>query len=294
MKIKVTPAVKKASAVVALESTVYSHLGLPLPERRQALERSKAAISKTGATAAVTALLDGQIYLGLTQRQEERILEGDMARKISIRDIPVALADSWELGVTTVSTAMSIAEKAGIKVMATGGIGGVHRGRAQDISADLFALSRYSLGVVSSGAKGFLDLPRTLQTLETLGVPVVGYKTNIFPAFWCEKSGLKVSARVEDAESASRIIAQLEDTGALIAVPVPEEEALENAFVEKAVSSALKEAQKAGIEGAAQTPYILKQITDAAKGKNLTANLALLENNARVAGEIAVHLSSQG
>ncbi len=307
MKIQKSEQVKKLQlqnpkAIVALESTVYSCLGLPLPERQQALDESKKIIEDSGACPAVTAVLEGQIYLGLSQAQEEKILMSENVKKMSLWDMPVAQAEGWEVGVTTVSAGLAIAAKAGAKVMATGGIGGVHReqkGRRGaggetigDVSADLYALSRYPVGLVSAGAKGFLDLPKTLEMLESLGVAVVGYKTDSFPAFWCQTSGLEIPHRIENTEQGASLVSNLTETGALIAAPVPADEALENSYIEKAVKTAIKKAQKAGATGAASTPYILQEINLATNGKSLTANLALLKNNVGIAAQIAVQLGN--
>ena len=302
MKINISQEVKKEKKIVAMESTVFSHLGLPFAERQESLQKCKLAVRKAGAVPAITALFDGEIFLGLTEEQETQILaenENEDAkttpRKMSIRDLPIAMAQKWEIGVTTVSGTLAVASKAGIKVMATGGIGGVHhtkntesKNTRSDVSADLTALGRYSVGVVCSGAKGFLDLPNTLEALETLGVPVVGYKTDTFSAFWCKSSGLELAFKVDDAKGAAQIVNELEETGAVFSVPVPENMGLNPDEIQDAINSALETAEKKGATGAQATPFILKHIAASTKGKSLSANLALLENNARVAGEIAV------
>lgn len=309
MKINISPKLKK-QAVVAMESTVFSHLGLPYPERKDALESCKAAVLEAGAIPAITAIFNGEVFIGLSEAQEEEILgaadiEGDNngenseanngINKLAIRDIPIAIAEKWKVGVTTVSGTLAIAAQAGIKVMATGGIGGVHRSgenhkTSLDVSSDLTALGHYPLGVVCSGAKGFLDLPNTLEVLETFGVPVVGYATDKFPAFWCESSGLDLVHSVSDVSGAARIIDELEDKGAVIAAPIPSGAALKSEVIDGAIESALLAAEKEGIVGAKSTPFILKHISEATKGDSLPANLALLENNARIAGQIAVAL----
>ncbi len=317
MEIKVAPEISKALSagrpIVAMESTVFSPLGLPLPQRRDALKRCKQVLkmthskntkkdnNKNGAKnelevlPAITAILDGQIYLGLTEEQEEKILAQDKAvKKVSLRDIPVAVAQKWEVGVTTVSATIAIAAEVGIRVMATGGIGGVHREAKQDlsadISADLTALGKYPVGVVCSGAKGFLDLPSTIEMLETLGVPVIGYGTDTFPAFWSASSGLPVPFQVDEPKHIANILKELlDDIGAVVAVPVPDEAGLND--MEAVISKALSEAEKNGVSGAATTPFILKSITKQTGGESLKANLALLENNARVAGDIARAIS---
>lgn len=293
----------KDKPVVAMESTVFSHLGLPMPARKEALQNCKQAVVQEGAIPAVTAMFAGEIFVGLSDEQEEMILNAEEAAeenlepvaKLAIRDFPVAAAKKQPIGVTTVSATVAIAAKAGIKVMATGGIGGVHRassGTSLDVSSDLTALGRYPVGVVCSGAKGFLDLPNTLETLETLGVPVLGFGTSQLPAFWCESSGLELVHRVDNFISAARVVAELEESGAVFAVPVPSEKSLSPDLIDGAINSAIAEAEKKGVVGAKQTPFILRHIAEATKGESLIANLALLEKNAQVAGGIAVSLKS--
>ena len=193
---EVTSALAEKRAVVALESTIFSHLGLPSPSNREALDRCLAAVRALGAVPAITAVLDGVARVGLIEAEHERILGA--ARKVAERDLPVAIGERWGFGATTVSASLALAARAGIKVFATGGIGGVHRGAELhgDVSADLPAIARHPVVTVSAGAKSFLDLPRTLEMLETLGVPVIGYQCDDFPAFTVVSSGIALTTSV--------------------------------------------------------------------------------------------------
>jgi pseudouridine-5'-phosphate glycosidase len=280
--------------VVALESTIFSRLGLPSPHNGEALERCLAAVRGRGAVPAVTAVLDGVARIGLSSQEHERVLVA--TAKLAERDLGPAVA-AGASGVTTVSAALALADRAGIAVFATGGIGGVHRGaeRTGDVSADLRALAGHAVVTVSAGAKGFLDLPWTLETLESLGVPVIGYRTDEFPAFWCRSSGVAVPHRVElPAEVAAAVRAARtlgQTTGFLVAVPCPEGEALPRELVEPAIEQALAEADRAGIAGGAVTPFVLDRLAEATSGRTLPANLALAEQNVEVAAEIAVELA---
>ncbi len=280
--------------IVALESTVYSTLGLPVPHNREALDRCCAAVESAGAVPAVTAVLDGQPVAGLTDDEVDRILTSD--NKTAERDLPVAIAQRWETGVTTVSAALAIAESAAIPVFATGGIGGVHREVLDtgDISADLGAIARRRVVTVSAGAKSFLDLPRTLEALETLGTPVVGWQTDEFPAFTARSSGLPLAHRFDEIER----LAELAHSqvggfgrGLLVVTPVPESAALDQAVHDQALESALRHVADAGLRGAAVTPYVLEHIAAASGGRSVPANLALVENNSVLAGRLAAALA---
>jgi pseudouridylate synthase len=298
MTIRPVPSPEVASAlaagapVVALESTIFSHLGLPGPANAEALERSLAAVRAAGAVPAVTAVLDGIARVGLDEREHARIL--GPARKAAERDLAVALAQRWEYGATTVSASLAIAHAAGVEVFATGGIGGVHRGAelTGDVSADLDAIAHHPVVTVSAGAKAFLDLARTLEYLETAGVPVLGWRHDWFPAFYTRSSGLRAPHRVDSADEVAAVLRSLprSDTGVLVAAPIPEADALAPALVDGALAEALADAGEAGIAGAAVTPFVLGRIAAATAGLSIPANLALAENNARVAGEIAVAL----
>ncbi len=285
----VDEALSQGRPVVALESTVITH-GLPYPENRELALSMEKAINDGGCTPATIAILDGIVHIGLDQTQLDRLAQAGQMHKISVRDIGLALALKLSGG-TTVAGTLAIAEQAGIKVFATGGIGGVHRQAPFDVSADLGELRRRRLVVVCAGAKAILDIPATLEVLETYGVPVVGYQTDEFPAFYSLSSGLKVSARADSVAQIASIAKAHRDLGqssaVLVAVPVPREVALEQCVVESAIQAALAEAQEQGVHGQAVTPFLLQRVSELTHGASLKANLALLLNNARVAAEIA-------
>lgn len=291
---EVTAALADGGAVVALESTIFSHLGLPSPANAEALDRCLAAIRDGGAVPAITAVLDGTPRVGLTVDEHQRIL--GPARKAAERDLPVAIAQRWEFGATTVSAAVALAARAGVAVFATGGIGGVHRGAdvTGDVSADLDALAHHAVVTVSAGAKAFLDLPRTLQYLETVGVPVLGWRHDDFPAFYTRSSGVPVAHRVETAGEVAAIVANRtrERTGALVAVPIPEAAELDPVELDAVLERALDDCDAEGIIGAAVTPFVLGRIGEATAGRSVPANLALAENNASVAAQIATSISA--
>jgi pseudouridine-5'-phosphate glycosidase len=286
----VADAINSGHPVVALESTIFSNLGLPSPANEEALKRTIAAVSNAGAVPAVTAVIDGIVRVGLDEAMHDRIL-GE-AIKTAERDLPAAVANRWSVGATTVSASLAIAARAGIRVFATGGIGGVHHGSAEtgDVSADLGAIARYSVLTVSAGAKAFLDIAGTLEHLEMLSVPVIGYQTDDLPMFYARTSGYPVALRLDTPEAVAALIQERFEWGggALLGVPIPEAEALSSAEIQDAMSGALKEADRRGVVGAAVTPFVLGQISEALDGDNIPANLALSENNARVAAEVAV------
>jgi pseudouridine-5'-phosphate glycosidase len=290
---EVAAALSHGTAVVALESTIFSHLGLPSPANAEALDRCTAAIRTGGAVPAVTAVLDGVARVGLDHSEHARILGA--ARKVAERDLAVALAQRWEFGATTVSASVALAAHAGVSVFATGGIGGVHRGAelSGDISADLDAMAHHPVITVSAGAKAFLDLPRTLEYLETVGVPVLGWRHDDFPAFYTRSSGVPVPHRVEAAEEVAAIHANRSrpSSGVLVAVPIPVADALDAGELDAVLARALTDCEASGIVGAAVTPFVLGRIGAATAGRSVPANLALAEHNARVAAEIAVAVS---
>ncbi len=292
---EVAAAIADGRPVVAMESTIYSHLGLPSPANREALDRCSAAIREGGCVPAVTAILHGVVRLGLTDAEHERIL--GPARKVAERDIAVAVAQKWDFGATTVSAAVSIAAAGGVSVFATGGIGGVHRGAelTGDISADLDAIANYPVVTVSAGAKAFLDLPRTLEYFETIGVPVLGWKHEWFPAFYTRSSGLKVPHQVQSAREVADILLHRSraKTGVLLTVPIPIEAELDAIQLDSVLEQALADCEGAGVRGAAVTPFVLGRIGQATEGRSVPANLALAENNARVAAEIAVAIATK-
>jgi pseudouridine-5'-phosphate glycosidase len=290
---EVASAVADGRAVVALESTIFSHLGLPSPANAEALERCLAAVRSGDAVPAVTAVIDGVARVGIAEHEHERIL--GPARKAAERDLAVAIAQRWSVGATTVSASVALAAHAGVSVFATGGIGGVHRGAevTGDISADLDAMAHHPVITVSAGAKAFLDLPRTLEYLETVGVPVLGWRHDDFPAFYTRSSGQPVGHRVETADEVASILVSRSraSTGILVAVPIPAADELDPDELDAVLAGALADCEAAGIVGAAVTPFVLGRIGAATAGRSVPANLALAENNAIVAAEIAVAVS---
>ena len=289
----VRAALDRHQPVVALESTLITH-GLPRPVNLDVARQLEAVVRDNGATPATIAILDGQIHAGLEPHELDRLASLDDVRKVSRRDLPIVVAQQGN-GATTVAATMWIAAQAGIQVFATGGIGGVHRGQPFDVSADLHELAQTPVVVVCAGAKAILDLPLTLEWLETHGVPVLGIGTDTFPAFYSRSSGLPVDARCDTAAQAAAIIrAKFElglAGGVLIGVPVPEEFAVPNAEIEPAIQQALQLAEAAHIHGTAISPFLLKHVSELTGGESQKANIALLENNARFAAQLARALS---
>jgi pseudouridine-5'-phosphate glycosidase len=289
---EVASALARGSPVVALESTVISH-GLPRPHNLETAQRMEAAVRREGAVPATVGLLNGRLIVGLSHEEIELLANADEVHKVSRRDLSAVLA-SRKPGATTVAATILIASQAGISVFATGGIGGVHRGVQEtlDISADLAELARTPVAVVCAGAKIILDLPRTLELLETLGVPVVGFRTSSFPAFYVRDSGLNLDLRVESAEEAARLMSiqsQLGlSSGIVFCNPPPESSALDRAQTESLIKTALIAANSAGIQGKAVTPYLLSYLSNASDGATLKANMDLLVSNASVAAQIAI------
>lgn len=297
MTLRIAPAVEAALAsgrpVVALESTIFSELGLPAPANQDALTRCLEAITTKGAVPALTAILDGEATIGADD--PARIC--GPARKVAARDLGVAIGARWPYGATTVSASVTLAAAAGIEVFATGGIGGVHRGWSEtgDISADLEALARWPVITVSAGAKVFLDLPATLEHLETGGVPVIGWQCDEFPAFHAVRSGLPVPHRVDSVKEVADIARahwELGGGGLLVVAPVPATDAIDGERLEKAVRDALDTAAASGITGPAVTPAVLSALSEATSGDSIPANLALAENNATLAALIAGALAT--
>ena len=286
---EVATAQRDGVPIVAMESTIYSNLGLPSPANREALDRCSKAIRGGGCVPAVVVVLDGVVRLGVEPHEEDRLL-GE-ARKVAERDIAVAVAQRWSVGVTTVSATVSVCAVAGVSVFATGGIGGVHRQSevTGDISADLDAIASHPVITVSAGAKAFLDLPRTLEYFETIGVPVVGWQHDWFPAFYTRSSGIRLTHRAESGREVAMILANRSrpNRGVLVANPIPAADELDAVFLDGVLSRAVSDCAKRGISGAAVTPFILGRIAEATEGRSVPANLALAENNARVAAEIA-------
>jgi pseudouridine-5'-phosphate glycosidase len=291
---EVADALHQGLAVVALESTVIAH-GLPRPLNFETAQRVEQIVRDAGATPATIAVLDGQLCVGLSRDQIRFIADGNDIKKISTRDLPIARARGWN-GATTVASTIWIAQRAGIKLLGTGGIGGVHRGVLPDISADLPELARTPITVVCSGAKIVLDLPATREWLETHGITVVGYGCDELPAFYSRRSGLPIDVRADSALEVTRIIIEQRVLGLtnalLVTVPVPEEFEVPADVLQSVLDESLEEAKSRGVVGRELTPFLLSKMSEQSKGATLKANIALLENNARVAAEIAVALVS--
>lgn len=289
---EVSDALERRRPVVALESTVITH-GLPFPRNLEAARALEAEVREGGAVPATVAVLDGRLRVGLEDEDLTRLAElGPAAAKLSRRDLAAALV-SGRPGSTTVAATMIAARLAGIAVFATGGIGGVHRGAETtfDVSADLEELARTPVCVVSAGAKAVLDLPKTLEVLETRGVPVIGYGTDSFPAFYSRDSGLAVPQRLDDPAEVARLLQAHWrlglDGGVIVAVPVPAAQELPRSEIEPTIVEALAAADAAGVTGKDVTPFLLDRLADLTGGRSVEANLALLMNNARVAAAIA-------
>jgi len=282
--------------VVALESTVIAH-GLPYPTNLETARRMEDMIRQRGAAPATIAVIDGQLRAGVTDAELEHLATGKGISKVSRRDLPVVVAQGGD-GATTVASTATIAAWAGIEIFATGGIGGVHRGASAsfDVSTDLEELGRTPVAVVCSGAKAILDLPATHEVLETQGIPIIGFQTDEFPAFYSSSSGLPVDQRVETPDEAARIAMNAWEAGlksaVLLVVPPPAESAMPTDQMEVAIQSALEEASQQGIHGAATTPFLLSRVSELTGGHSLQANLELLKNNARVAAQVAVAMKT--
>jgi pseudouridine-5'-phosphate glycosidase len=291
---EVQNALRDKKPVVALESTVIAH-GLPFPQNLETALKLEKIVREGGALPATIAVFDGEFCVGLSENQIERLATEKNIRKISRRDLPIAAAKKL-ICATTVSTTTFIAHRAGIKVFSTGGIGGVHRGFPADVSADLPELANAPITVVCSGAKIVLDLPATREWLETHGVTVLGWQCDEMPAFYNRKSGLIVDERVETAEETAAIVEardQLNLTNAiLLTVPVPSEFEIDSSELENILAEALALADQENISGKEITPFLLSQMAARSAGKTLAANIALLENNARIAAQVAQYLSN--
>ncbi len=276
-----------------MESTIFSNLGLPSPYNNEALLRCIAAVRNAGAVPAVTAVLDGVARVGIEASEYPRIL--GVARKVAERDLAVAVGQSWEFGATTVSASVALAAAAGVQVFATGGIGGVHRGAelTGDVSADLDALAHQPVITVCAGAKAFLDLSKTLEYLETVGVAVLGWQHDWFPAFYTRSSGFRVAHRVDTADEVAAIFVARSraQSGILLTAPIPHTDELDATVLDGVLQRALAECAAAGVTGAEVTPFVLARISEATAGRSIPANLALAENNAGVAAEVAVAIA---
>ena len=292
---EVAGALEAGRAVVALESTVISH-GLPRPKNLETALRLEAIVREGGAVPATIAVLGGEFCVGLDRSQIEFLASSNEIRKISRRDLAIAAAKRLDCA-TTVATTAFIANSVGIKVFATGGIGGVHRGYSADVSADLVELVRTPVIVVCSGPKIVLDLPATREWLETFGVPVLGWKCDEMPAFYSRSSGLSVDERVDSPEEVTAIARarnELELSNAiLVTVPVPPDREIERSEIKTILNASLKDADEKGISGKDITPFLLSELAERSGGKTLKANIRLLENNAAIACEIAVAMANR-
>lgn len=281
---------------VALESTVISH-GLPYPDNLKLAREMEEIIRRQGAEPATVGVIGGELIAGLSEEQIERLATAGGVRKVSRRDLPIVAARKLD-GATTVAATIWIAHRAGIELFATGGIGGVHRstapGMSADVSADLQELAQTPVIVVCAGAKALLDLPATLEYLETHGVTIIGYGSEAFPAFYSRDSGLPVDLRCDSPEEVAEIWRAKRTLelagGLLVAVPVPEEDEIPLAAIEPLIERALADSEAAGLRSGEVTPYLLRRIADLTGDRSLRANLALLRNNARVAAAIAAAL----
>lgn len=293
---EVSGAIQAKSPIVALESTVIAH-GLPYPQNIETALKCEAAVREGGAIPATIAVFGGEFFVGLDQQQIVRLATEERIRKMSRRDLSIAVAKKLDCA-TTVATTAFIAHRAGIKVFSTGGIGGVHRGSAADISADLPELAQTPITVVCSGAKIVLDLPVTREWLETHGVTVLGWQCDEMPAFYSRSSGLDVDERVENAADVVRVIRARDEMNlmgsVLLTVPVPAQLEIHRDELEAILAEALARAESQNIAGKAITPFLLSEMSERSDGRTLEANIALLTNNARIAAEIAKELSAPG
>ncbi|HRX45685.1 MAG TPA: pseudouridine-5'-phosphate glycosidase, partial [Acholeplasmataceae bacterium] len=291
-KEEVRLALENNQPVVALESTIISH-GMPYPQNVEMAKKVEAIIRSEGAVPATIAIMNGKIKIGLTDEDLEVFAKSKEVAKVSRRDLASIVAKK-SLGATTVASTMMCAEMAGIKFFVTGGIGGVHRGYEEtlDVSADLEELAQTNVNVICAGAKAILDLPRTMEFLETKGVPVVGYQTDVLPAFYTRTSNIKLPLSVENVEELAAMIHVKEELslkgGVLIANPIPESDSLDETYINEIIDNAIEQSFKDGITGKDTTPYLLKIIVEKTKGKSLEANLALVYNNAKVGAKLAV------
>ena len=291
---EVKAALEQDRPVVALESTIIAH-GMPYPENLEVAREVENIIREYGVVPATIAVIEGKIKVGLTKKELEFMATSKEVAKASRRDLPMIMAKRLTAS-TTVAATMVVAHLAGIEVFVTGGIGGAHRGAEKtfDISADLQELAKTPVAVVCSGAKAILDICLTLEYLETMGVPVLGFGTEEFPAFYCRESGLKVDYTVNNEAEAAEVIRTKWDLGLkggiVIANPIPEKFALPKDYMDRIIEESLKEAEKAGIKGKALTPFLLNKINELSEGKSLKANIELVKNNALVGAKIALEL----
>jgi len=288
---EIQDSIKGNEPLVALESTIISH-GMPFPQNLETALEVESIIRKEGAIPATIAVLEGRIKIGLSNLELEQFAQKTKTVKVSSRDLPLAISQKQDGG-TTVAATMICARMAGISIFVTGGIGGVHRGseKTMDISGDLMELARTNVAVVCAGIKSILDIPRTLEYLETQRVPVIGYRTDEFPAFYTTTSGYSVQSRINTAEEIARCMKVKWELGLeggmVIANPVLREDAMDEEVIEDAITKSLKEASEKGIDGKAVTPFLLERISQLTDGESLKTNIALVYNNALVGAKIA-------
>ncbi|ARQ06199.1 pseudouridine-5'-phosphate glycosidase [Macrococcoides canis] len=289
---EVQEAKEKGLPIVALESTIISH-GMPYPQNVEMAKTVESIIRENGAVPATIAIMDGKIKIGLNDDDLETLATAKGVAKVSRRDLAEIVATK-RIGATTVASTMICAEMAGIEFFVTGGIGGVHKGAEEtmDISADLDELGKTNVTVICAGAKSILDLPKTLEYLETKGVPVIGYKTKELPAFFTPESGLALNSSFDSIDEIAAVHKAKQDLqlagGMVIANPIPKEHALDKAYIDSIIEDAVKEAEENGIKGKDSTPFLLSKIVEKTEGKSLAANIKLVENNAKVGAQLAV------
>lgn len=293
---EVKNAIENGLPLVALESTIISH-GMPYPENVNTALQCQQIVRENGAIPATIAILNGKLKVGLSDEEIDFLgKEGVKIQKTSRRDIAYNVSNKIN-GATTVSATMYIASLAGIRIFATGGIGGVHRGAelTMDISADLEELAMTDVAVISAGAKSILDLGLTLEYLETKGIPVIGYKTAVLPAFYCDESDFKVNFRMDTPESIAHFLKTKYDLGlkggVLIANPIPHEFSMDKILIDKAIEDAISEMNKLGIKGKETTPYLLQKIASMTKGKSLESNISLVYNNCKLGAQLSAELT---
>ena len=291
---EVTNALEKNKPVVALESTIISH-GMPYPTNVETAFEVEAIVRDGGGIPATVAIFDGQLKIGISHDEVERLSAESHVVKASLRDLGAVLS-SHAVASTTVATTVFAAYLSGILVFATGGIGGVHRGLQYDVSADLTALATWPVVVVCAGAKAVLDLPRTLETLETLGVPVLGWRTDAFPEFWTRGTNLPVSAKVDSASEVAAILKSHWSTGlstgAILGVPIPHTDEADTPTIQAAIEDGLLTAEELGIFGSDVTPFLLNHIAGITSGASVSANVSLISENARIATEVSIELAA--
>lgn len=292
IKEDIKQALKNNQAVVALESTIISH-GMPYPDNVKMAKKVESIIRKEGAIPATIAIMNGKIKIGLTDEDLDILAKSTNVNKVSRRDLATVITNK-SLGATTVAATMICAEMANIKFFVTGGIGGVHRGyeTTLDVSSDLEELSKTDVTVICAGAKAILDLEKTMEYLETKGVSVIGYKTDVLPAFYSRESNIKLSHYVNTAEELAKIVYTKDQlglkNGMLVVNPIPEKDSIDSGYMNLIIDKAIKQSLKDGVKGKDVTPYLLKKIVEETKGKSLEANLALVYNNAKVGAKIAL------